>query len=73
MLERTSRFVLEVLPYLLTGLIVAFVLPQILYSQAHGTKTAVMSKVSYRGDVLELLGTKHVEVNVPHAISWGSD
>jgi hypothetical protein len=48
MLERTSRFVLEVLPYLLTALIAAVVLPQVLYSQADATKAAVTSNVSGR-------------------------
>jgi hypothetical protein len=38
MLGRTSRFVLEVLPYLLSALIAAVVVPAFLYSQAHGTK-----------------------------------
>ncbi len=49
MLERTSRFVLETLPYVLAALIVAVILPQFLYSQAHGTKAAGTSKVSYVG------------------------
>jgi hypothetical protein len=37
-LERTSRFVLEVLPYLLSALIAAVVVPGFLYSEAHETK-----------------------------------
>lgn len=41
MLDRTSRFVLEVLPYLLSALIAAVVVPGFLYSQARETKTAV--------------------------------
>ena len=41
MLERTSRFVLEVLPYLLLAVIAAIVVPGFLFSQAHGMKTAV--------------------------------
>ena len=45
MLERTSRFVLEVLPYLLSALIAAVVVPGFLYSQAHGTKAAAMPNV----------------------------
>ena len=45
MLERTSRFVLEVLPYLLTGLIAAVIVPQLLYSQAHPTKAVLRSNV----------------------------
>src|ERR1700675_17120 len=44
MLKRTSWFVLEVLPYLLSALIAAVVVPGFLYSQAHGTKVAVTPK-----------------------------
>jgi hypothetical protein len=50
MLERTSRFVLEVLPYVLSALIAAVVVPGFLYSQAPGTKAAVTSNVSGRGE-----------------------
>ena len=70
MLERTSRFVLEVLPYLLTALIAAVVLPQFLYSQAHPTRTVVTSNVSGWVNVLERVGA---EVKVTHPASWGSD
>ena len=41
MLKRTSRFVLEVLPYLLSAVIAAVVVPGFLYSQAHEAKAAV--------------------------------
>jgi hypothetical protein len=41
-LERTSRFVLEVLPYLLSALIAAVVVPGFLYSQVHGTKVTLV-------------------------------
>jgi hypothetical protein len=41
MLKRTSRFVLEVLPYLLSALIAAVVVPGFLYSHAHETTAAV--------------------------------
>jgi len=40
MLERTSRFVLEVLPYVASALIAAFVVPAFLYSQVHATQTS---------------------------------
>lgn len=39
-LERTSRFVLEILPYLLSALIAAVVVPGFLYSQALAPKAA---------------------------------
>jgi hypothetical protein len=45
MLKRTSWFVLEVLPYLLSVLIAAVVVPGFLYSQAHETKAAVTPNV----------------------------
>jgi hypothetical protein len=45
MLKRTSWFVLEVLPYLLSALIAAVVLPGFLYSQAHEIKAAVTPNV----------------------------
>jgi hypothetical protein len=45
MLKQTSRFVLEVLPYVLSALIAAIVVPWFLYSQAHGTKPAVTPNV----------------------------
>jgi hypothetical protein len=50
MLERTSRFVLEVLPYLLSVLIAAIVVPGFLYSHALGTKAAATPSVA-GGDV----------------------
>jgi hypothetical protein len=45
MLKRTSWFVLEVLPYLLSALIAAVVVPGFLYSQVHETKGAVTPNV----------------------------
>ena len=45
-LERTSRFVLEVLPYLLSALIAAVVVPGFLYSQVQGTKVTLVPSVS---------------------------
>ena len=44
-LKRTSWFVLEVLPYLLSALIAVIVVPGFLYSQAHETKAAVTPNV----------------------------
>jgi hypothetical protein len=42
-LKSTSRFVLEVLPYLLSALIAAVVVPGFLYSQVHETRAALAS------------------------------
>ncbi len=41
MLKLVSKFVLEVLPYLLTAVIAAVVVPGFLYSQVYETKAAV--------------------------------
>jgi hypothetical protein len=60
MLERTSRFVLEVVPYLLFALIAAVVVPGSLYSQAHGTKAVVMPNVPGLGEIaLEMIRWDH--------------
>ena len=60
MLERTSRFVLEVFPYLLSALIAAVVVPGFLYSQAHETKVAVMPNIPDGGEnTLEMIGRDH--------------
>ena len=40
MLERTSRFILEVFPYLSAALIAAFIVPGYLYSQVPGLRAA---------------------------------
>ena len=55
MLKRTSRFVLEVLPYLLSALIAAVVVPGALYSRAHGTEAFVMPNVPGGGNAPELI------------------
>jgi hypothetical protein len=72
MLKQTSRFVLEVLPYLLSALIAAVLvpgflyslitvaLPGIFYSHVHGTEAMVMPNVSGRGEnALELIRQDH--------------
>ena len=50
MLNGISRFVLEVLPYLLSALIAAVVVPGFLYSRAHGTGAVVVRNVPVRGE-----------------------
>jgi hypothetical protein len=72
MLKLTSRFVLEVLPYLLSALVAAVLLPGLLYSmitvalpgvfysEAHATEAMVMPNVSGRGEnALELIRQDH--------------
>jgi hypothetical protein len=60
MLKRTSRFVLEVLPYLLSVLIAAVVVPGFLYSRAHGTEALIMSNAPGPGEnAPELMHRNH--------------
>jgi hypothetical protein len=72
MLKLTSRFVLEVLPYLLSALIAAVLVPGLLYSlitldqpgvfysQVYETEAMVMPNVSGRGEnALELIRQDH--------------
>jgi hypothetical protein len=60
-LERTSKFILEVLPYVLSALIAAVIVPGFLYSQAYGTKAAVTPNLSGRGEnALEMIRQDHV-------------
>ena len=47
MLKRTSRFVLEVLPYLLSAVIAAVVVPGFLYSHVHEPKAVVAPNGSH--------------------------
>ena len=72
MLKLTSRFVLEVLPYLLSALVAAVLvpgflcsmitvaLPGVFYSEAHATEAMVMPSVSDRGEnSLDLIRRDH--------------
>ena len=69
MLKLVSRFVLEVLPYLLTAVIAAVVVPGFLYSQVYGTKAAVAASVPTSGvNAPELVSGDHARVcSGPHA------
>lgn len=53
---------MEVLPYLLTAVIAAFVLPQLLYSQAQARKAAVVTPTNVPGAVNVVV---RVGTNVP--------
>jgi hypothetical protein len=46
MLERTSKFILEVLPFLLSAAIAAVVVPGLLHSSARGADAVVTSTAS---------------------------
>jgi len=71
MLEQTSKFVLEVLPYVLSALIAAVIVPGFLYSQAYGTKAAVTP--AGRGEnVLEMIRQGHAAFPPDHMLSDSS-
>ncbi len=70
MLERISRFVLEVLPYVLSALIAAVVVPGFLYSQVQTTKAAVTSNVASRGEnVLKMIRLDYAAFAPDHMLS----
>ena len=54
-LKQTSKFVLEVLPYLLSALIAAVVVPGFLYSRVHEAQAAVAPN----GPRLEMIHWDH--------------
>ena len=69
-LERTSRFVLEVLPYVLSALIAAVVMPGFLYSRVHTTKAPVTPNVAGRGEnVFEMIRLDHAAFAPDHILS----
>lgn len=68
MLERISRFVLEVLPYLLSALIAAALVP--LFSQVHGTKAAALPNVPAGiADAREMIRWEHAAFAPDHMLS----
>jgi hypothetical protein len=70
MLKRTSRFVLEVLPYVLSALIAAVIVPGFLYSQAHAPNAAITPNVAGRGEnVLEVIRWDHAAFAPDHMLS----
>lgn len=72
MLKLVSRFVLEVLPYVLSGLIAAIVVPGFLMSQLHGKPATVSNSVGGSSAVHELLHYEHTSQTLspdPHAPS----
>ena len=81
MLKQTSRFILEVLPYLISALVAAVVVPGfiyslmtvarpgVFYSEAHGMEAMVMPDVSGREEnALELIRQDH-EAFAPNQMS----
>ena len=70
MLERTSRFILEVFPYLSAALIAAVIVPGYLYSQAHGFR-AVATPTFPPGNenALEVIHRDHAAF-APYQSGW---
>jgi hypothetical protein len=69
MLKLLSRFVLEVLPYVLTALIAAFIVPGFLYSQVYGTKAGVTaSPPGSRMNLPELVRHDHAAFAPAHML-----
>ena len=58
MLKVVSRFVLEVLPYVLTALIAAIVVPGFLSSQLHGSQPSALNRAE-RAVAFELVRDDH--------------
>jgi hypothetical protein len=72
MLELVSRFVLEVLPYVLSALIAAIVLPGFLISQLHGKPATASNWAGRASPVLELVHYENTRQTLspdPHATS----
>jgi hypothetical protein len=59
MLKLVSRFVMEVLPYVLTALIAAIVVPGFLSSQLHGSPNGALNGAERAVSVLELVRDDH--------------
>ena len=72
MLKRTSRFVLEVLPYVLSALIAAVVVPGFLYSQAFGPKAVTLNVPGRGANGLEMISHGHAAFASDHALSDSS-
>ena len=58
MLKVVSRFVLKVLPYVLTALIAAIVVPGFLSSQLHGSQPSALNRAE-RAAAFELVRDDH--------------
>jgi hypothetical protein len=66
MLKLVSKFVLEVLPYVLTALIAAVVVPSFLYSQLYGREAAGTPIPAGGGiSLVELVRHDHVVFGAP--------
>jgi branched-subunit amino acid transport protein len=66
MLKLLSRFVLELLPYVLSALIAAIVLPAFLITQLHGKPATVSNWAGGTSPVLELVHYEHSSQTLAH-------
>jgi len=60
MLQRTSRFVLEVMPYLLSALIALLLVPSFIFSQAQGAKVVAVPYTHDAVVIFEGVGTDRI-------------
>ena len=66
MLKRLSAFVLEVLPYVLTTVIAAALIPGFVYSQLHGMNAVAMPSLSAASEkVVALSRQSHAPQSTP--------
>jgi hypothetical protein len=74
MLKLVSKFVLEVLPYVLTALIAAVVVPGFLYSQLYGKEAAGTPTPAGGGiSLVELVRHDHAVFGAPPTLPGRKD
>jgi hypothetical protein len=74
MLKLVSKFVLEVLPYVLTALIAAVVVPGFLYSQLYGKEAAGTPTPAGGGiSLVEQVRYDHAVIGAPQTLQGRKD
>lgn len=74
MLKLVSKFVLEVLPYVLTALIAAIVVPGFLYSWLYGREAAGRPTAAGGGiSLVELIRHDHATSGAPETLPGRND
>jgi hypothetical protein len=70
MLERTSRFVLEVMPYLLAAVIAMLLVPSVLVSQGHGAKAVTVRYVHDAAFTADRMPSKGAAETAEHTVNY---
>jgi hypothetical protein len=73
MLKLVSRFVLEVLPYVLSALIAAVVVPGFLYSQLYGMKAAGTPTPAGGNSLVQLVRHDHAVFGAAQTLPGRTD